>query len=238
MVRAPDISGQNIANPYAMIVSGQMLMGWLGRKHNERQGQRRGRPDAEGGHQGAGRRQGADARSRRQGEHDRNGRRDRRGALNDKTTTLTGGRQCKGYLTRTATCARPPRRGAGLGPGGDLAADALDQDDLPAPGRRRHRSDRAAWPRRASSDRLGQQVYVENRGGANGAIGTQALMQADPDGYTIGAISDGPMIVNPALYPNNPLRAAARFHRRRPDDQVSVAARRPIPRPGSRPWPT
>jgi 3-isopropylmalate dehydrogenase len=30
---APDIYGQNIANPYAMIVSGQMLIGWLGRKH-------------------------------------------------------------------------------------------------------------------------------------------------------------------------------------------------------------
>ena len=53
-------------------------------------------------------------------------------------------------------------------------------------------------------DRLGQQVYVENRGGANGAIGTQAVMQAEPDGYTIGAISDGPMIVNPALYEKNP----------------------------------
>src|SRR5215211_3301072 len=34
---APDISGQNIANPYAMIVSGQMLLGWLGRKHKEAQ---------------------------------------------------------------------------------------------------------------------------------------------------------------------------------------------------------
>ncbi len=32
---APDIYGRNIANPYAMIVSGQMLMGWLGRKHKE-----------------------------------------------------------------------------------------------------------------------------------------------------------------------------------------------------------
>ena len=32
---APDIAGQNIANPYAMITSGQMLMGWLGRKYNE-----------------------------------------------------------------------------------------------------------------------------------------------------------------------------------------------------------
>jgi tripartite-type tricarboxylate transporter receptor subunit TctC len=58
-------------------------------------------------------------------------------------------------------------------------------------------------------DRLGQQVYVENIGGANGSIGTQAVMRAEPDGYTIGVISDGPMIVNPALYPNNayvPLR--------------------------------
>jgi 3-isopropylmalate dehydrogenase len=32
---APDISGKNIANPYAMIMSGQMLLGWLGRKHKE-----------------------------------------------------------------------------------------------------------------------------------------------------------------------------------------------------------
>ena len=32
---APDIAGRNIANPYAMIVSGQMLLAFLGRKHNE-----------------------------------------------------------------------------------------------------------------------------------------------------------------------------------------------------------
>lgn len=31
---APDIAGRNIANPYAMIVSGQMLFDWLGRKHD------------------------------------------------------------------------------------------------------------------------------------------------------------------------------------------------------------
>ena len=53
-------------------------------------------------------------------------------------------------------------------------------------------------------DRLGQNVIVDNRGGANGAIGTQALMQAEPDGYTIGVISDGPMIINPILYERNP----------------------------------
>jgi 3-isopropylmalate dehydrogenase len=32
---APDIAGQNIANPYAMIMSGKMLFEWLGRKRNE-----------------------------------------------------------------------------------------------------------------------------------------------------------------------------------------------------------
>jgi 3-isopropylmalate dehydrogenase len=30
---APDIAGRNVANPYAMIMSGQMLLAWLGRKH-------------------------------------------------------------------------------------------------------------------------------------------------------------------------------------------------------------
>jgi 3-isopropylmalate dehydrogenase len=31
---APDIAGRNIANPYAMVMSGQMLLDWLGRKHD------------------------------------------------------------------------------------------------------------------------------------------------------------------------------------------------------------
>jgi tripartite-type tricarboxylate transporter receptor subunit TctC len=59
------------------------------------------------------------------------------------------------------------------------------------------------------SDRLGQQVFVENRAGANGSIGLQALMQSDPDGYTIAASSDTPLVVNPWLYeklPYQPLR--------------------------------
>ena len=50
------------------------------------------------------------------------------------------------------------------------------------------------------TNRLGQQVYVENRGGANGGLGAQEVMRADPDGYTIGAISDSPMTVNPWMY--------------------------------------
>ena len=59
------------------------------------------------------------------------------------------------------------------------------------------------------SDRLGQQVFVENRGGANGGIGLQALMQSDPDGYTISTCSDTPLVVNPSLYENFPTRRCA-----------------------------
>jgi tripartite-type tricarboxylate transporter receptor subunit TctC len=54
------------------------------------------------------------------------------------------------------------------------------------------------------SERLGQPVYVDNRGGANGSIGVQAMMQSAPDGYTLGAISDGPTVINPVLYEKNP----------------------------------
>ncbi len=32
---APDIAGRNIANPYAMIMSGKMLLDWLGRRHGD-----------------------------------------------------------------------------------------------------------------------------------------------------------------------------------------------------------
>ena len=53
---------------------------------------------------------------------------------------------------------------------------------------------------RQLSQRLGQQFVVENRAGANGIIGLQALKQSEPDGYTIAAASDGPLAINPALY--------------------------------------
>jgi tripartite-type tricarboxylate transporter receptor subunit TctC len=61
------------------------------------------------------------------------------------------------------------------------------------------------------TERLGQQVYVENRGGANGALGLQALMQSDPDGYTIAASSDTPLVVNPWLYEKLPYRPLRDF---------------------------
>ena len=53
-------------------------------------------------------------------------------------------------------------------------------------------------------ERLHQTIIVENRGGANGAIGLQALKQAPPDGYTIEMTSDTPLTVNPWMYKNLP----------------------------------
>lgn len=50
------------------------------------------------------------------------------------------------------------------------------------------------------SERLGQQVVVENRGGANGAIALQAVAQSEPDGYTLICASDSTLVVNPWLY--------------------------------------
>jgi tripartite-type tricarboxylate transporter receptor subunit TctC len=61
------------------------------------------------------------------------------------------------------------------------------------------------------SERLGQQVFVENRGGANGGVGLQALTQAEPDGYTIATSSDTPLVVNPWLYDKLPYQALRDF---------------------------
>jgi tripartite-type tricarboxylate transporter receptor subunit TctC len=49
-------------------------------------------------------------------------------------------------------------------------------------------------------DKLGQTIIVENRGGANGAIGLMAVKQTVHDGYTFAFTSDTPMTVNPWLY--------------------------------------
>jgi tripartite-type tricarboxylate transporter receptor subunit TctC len=53
------------------------------------------------------------------------------------------------------------------------------------------------------SQQLGQSVIVENRGGASGAIGTAAVAQAAPDGYTFAVVFDTHG-VNPALNPSLP----------------------------------
>lgn len=49
---------------------------------------------------------------------------------------------------------------------------------------------------------LGQQVIIENRPGAGGAIGTEAVARAAPDGYTVLYGTQGTMATNPVLYRN------------------------------------
>jgi len=54
------------------------------------------------------------------------------------------------------------------------------------------------------SQRLGQQVVVENRPGAGGNIGTQAAARATADGYTLLMTISSTQAINPSLYRQSP----------------------------------
>jgi tripartite-type tricarboxylate transporter receptor subunit TctC len=59
------------------------------------------------------------------------------------------------------------------------------------------------------SETLHQPVVVENRAGANGIVGLEALAHAAPDGYTIAIAPFPTLVFNPLLYsrlPYNPAR--------------------------------
>src|SRR4051812_27948815 len=49
---------------------------------------------------------------------------------------------------------------------------------------------------------LGQQIVVENRGGAGGTIATRQAARAAPDGYTLAIGGTGTLAIGPTLYPN------------------------------------
>src|SRR5215831_20618871 len=50
------------------------------------------------------------------------------------------------------------------------------------------------------SSALGAQIVVDNRGGAGGTIGSEAVAKSAPDGYTILWGNSGPLAIGPGLY--------------------------------------
>jgi tripartite-type tricarboxylate transporter receptor subunit TctC len=81
------------------------------------------------------------------------------------------------YPTRPVTLIVPFPAGGGVDAVGRIVADKL-------------------------SVALGQQVVVDNRGGAAGVIGTRAAAKAAPDGYTLVMAHTGTTSINPSLFAN------------------------------------
>ncbi|MFC4168365.1 Bug family tripartite tricarboxylate transporter substrate binding protein [Teichococcus aestuarii] len=76
---------------------------------------------------------------------------------------------------------------------------------------------------------LGQSVVIENRPGANGAVGTQAVARAAPDGHTLILANAETHAINPLIYPRLAYNAVSDF------TPVTLFARGPfalILRPG------
>jgi len=66
-------------------------------------------------------------------------------------------------------------------------------------------SDTIARPlTRKVSESIGQQILVDNRGGANGNVGMETASRSAPDGYTIVMALTAQLAINPALYAKLP----------------------------------
>lgn len=102
------------------------------------------------------------------------------------------------------------RRGLALLPAGLLATPALAQSGWPSRPIRLI----VGFPAGGLSDRmgriiaevlsagLGQNVFVDNRGGGGGTTGTRQGVTAAPDGYTLTFAAPSTHITGPLLYPN------------------------------------
>jgi tripartite-type tricarboxylate transporter receptor subunit TctC len=117
----------------------------------------------------------------------------------------------RGALTRRTTLA--------LGAAG-LAAPAIAQAQSSAPWPSRPVTLVVGFPPGGQTDfaarvlqnglqqALGQPVVIDNRGGAGGNLGTEAVLRARPDGYTLLVGNANPLVINPHTMPSmrfNPL---------------------------------
>jgi tripartite-type tricarboxylate transporter receptor subunit TctC len=76
------------------------------------------------------------------------------------------------------------------------------------------------------SELLGQQVVVDNRGGAGGVIGTMMIAQSPPDGYNLLLGTSAGMTINPQIHsklPYDPLKDFAPVSRTNVNPQILVA---------------
>jgi len=64
---------------------------------------------------------------------------------------------------------------------------------------------------KAMADKLGQPFVVENKAGAGGNIGTDAMAKAAPDGYTVGLSAISSLGIAPHLYPKLPFAVEKDF---------------------------
>jgi tripartite-type tricarboxylate transporter receptor subunit TctC len=71
------------------------------------------------------------------------------------------------------------------------------------------------------TERLGQQIVIETRGGAGGSVGTAVAAKAPPDGYTLLMVFDT-HAVNPFLVPNLPFDTEKDFA------PISLIAKSPL----------
>jgi tripartite-type tricarboxylate transporter receptor subunit TctC len=71
------------------------------------------------------------------------------------------------------------------------------------------------------SERLGKPVIVENKPGAGGNIGTDAVAKANPDGYTLGLTISGPLAANTLLFKKLP------YNPRTDIEPITIAATQP-----------
>ena len=61
------------------------------------------------------------------------------------------------------------------------------------------------------TDQLGQQIFIDNRGGAGGTIGTDAAARSTPDGYTLVMHTISSAVLNKFLYTRVKLDVSTRF---------------------------